>query len=64
MFHVNAWCLVFAGPMCGVKLVFPGCKLDGKSIYELSDSENVNMSAGNFIILIKKGVPTIWLMLL
>jgi acyl-CoA synthetase (AMP-forming)/AMP-acid ligase II len=29
MFHVNAWCLIYAGPMCGSKLVLPGCKMDG-----------------------------------
>lgn len=37
MFHVNAWGLVYAGPMVGFKLVFPGAKMDGQSIYELLD---------------------------
>jgi len=37
MFHANAWGLVYAGPFCGTKLVFPGFKLDGASIYELLD---------------------------
>ena len=55
MFHVNAWGLVYAAPMCGFKLVFPGAKMDGASIYELLDTENVVMAAG---------VPTIWNMLL
>ena len=55
MFHANAWGLVYAAPMCGAKLVFPGPKLDGASIYELLDKEQVTMSAG---------VPTVWLALL
>lgn len=55
MFHVNAWGLVYAAPMVGFKLVFPGAKMDGASIYELLDSENVVMAAG---------VPTVWNMLL
>jgi fatty-acyl-CoA synthase len=55
MFHANAWGLVYAGPMCGAKLVFPGFKLDGPSVYELLDKEQVTLSAG---------VPTVWLALL
>ena len=55
MFHANAWGLVYAGPFCGTKLVFPGFKLDGASIYELLDKEQVTLSAG---------VPTVWLALL
>ncbi len=55
MFHANAWGLVYAAPFCGAKLVFPGPKLDGASIYELLDKEQVTMSAG---------VPTVWLALL
>ena len=55
MFHANAWGLVYAGPICGAKLVFPGFKLDGASIYELLDKEQVTLSAG---------VPTVWLALL
>ena len=39
----------------GAKLVMPGPKLDGQSLYELIDAEQVTMSAA---------VPTIWLMLL
>ena len=42
-------------PICGTKLVFPGPKLDGASIYELLDKEQVTLSAG---------VPTVWLALL
>jgi fatty-acyl-CoA synthase len=55
MFHANAWGLVYAAPICGTKLVFPGPKLDGASIYELLDREKVTLSAG---------VPTVWLALL
>jgi fatty-acyl-CoA synthase len=55
MFHANAWGLVYAAPFCGAKLVFPGFKLDGASVYELLDKEQVTLSAG---------VPTVWLALL
>jgi fatty-acyl-CoA synthase len=41
--------------MTGAKLVFPGAALDGKSVYELMESERVTMAAG---------VPTVWLGLL
>ncbi len=51
MFHVNAWGLPYAACMVGAKLVFPGPGLDGKSLYELFESERVTMSAG---------VPTVW----
>jgi fatty-acyl-CoA synthase len=52
MFHVNAWGTPYAAPMIGAKLVFPGPHLDGKSLYELLESERVTFSAG---------VPTVWL---
>jgi fatty-acyl-CoA synthase len=55
MFHVNAWGLPYAAAMTGAKLVFPGAALDGKSVYELIESERVTMAAG---------VPTVWLGLL
>jgi acyl-CoA synthetase (AMP-forming)/AMP-acid ligase II len=55
MFHINAWCIPYAAPMFGAKLVLPGPKLDGASLYELMESERVTVSAG---------VPTIWLALL
>ena len=51
MFHVNAWGLPYAACMNGSKLVFPGPGLDGKSLYELFESERVTVSAG---------VPTVW----
>ena len=52
MFHVNAWGLPYAAAMNGCKLVLPGPKLDGASLYELIEGERVTCSAG---------VPTIWL---
>jgi 3-(methylthio)propionyl---CoA ligase len=55
MFHVNAWGLPYACPLAGCKLVFPGAQLDGASVYELFEQEQVTMSAG---------VPTVWLNLL
>ncbi|MBX3500205.1 MAG: long-chain-fatty-acid--CoA ligase [Alphaproteobacteria bacterium] len=55
MFHANAWGLVYGAPIAGAKLVFPGAKLDGASVYELLDKEQVTLSAG---------VPTVWLALL
>jgi fatty-acyl-CoA synthase len=55
MFHINAWCIPYAAPMAGAKLVLPGPKLDGASLYELMESECVTVSAG---------VPTIWLALM
>jgi 3-(methylthio)propionyl---CoA ligase len=51
MFHVNAWGLPYAACMVGARLVFPGPGLDGKSLYELFESEKVTLSAG---------VPTVW----
>ena len=55
MFHANAWGLTFAGPASGAKIVMPGARMDGAAIYELLDTEKVNMTAA---------VPTVWLMLL
>ena len=55
MFHANAWGLGQSAPMIGAKLVMPGGRMDGESIYELLDSEKVSFTAA---------VPTVWLMLL
>jgi fatty-acyl-CoA synthase len=55
MFHANAWGLAFSCPATGSKLVLPGAKMDGESIYELLDTEKVTFTAA---------VPTVWLMLL
>ncbi len=55
MFHVNAWGLPYSAAAVGCKLVFPGPALDGKSVYDLIETEKVTMAAG---------VPTVWQMLL
>jgi fatty-acyl-CoA synthase len=55
MFHVNAWGLPYAAAMVGSKLVMPGPRLDGASLYDLIELERVTFAAG---------VPTIWLALL
>jgi len=55
MFHANAWSLPYGCAMVGAKLVFPGAGLDGKSLYQLFETEKVTVSAG---------VPTVWLALL
>jgi fatty-acyl-CoA synthase len=54
-FHANGWTIAFSAPMAGARLILPGMKLDGVSIYELLEGEKVTMTAA---------VPTIWLMLL
>jgi len=41
MFHVNAWSLPYSCAMVGAKMVFPGPHLDGKSVYELFEKEEV-----------------------
>ncbi|MDE2606360.1 MAG: fatty-acid--CoA ligase [Burkholderiales bacterium] len=55
MFHVNAWGIPYSAALSGCKLVFPGGALDGKSVYELIEAEQVTFAAG---------VPTVWQMLL
>ena len=55
MFHANAWGVAFSAPGAGAKIVMPGAKMDGASIFELLDSEGVTFSAA---------VPTVWQMLL
>jgi fatty-acyl-CoA synthase len=54
LFHANSWG-AFSAPAMGTKLLMPGAKLDGASVYELLDTEKVTYTAG---------VPTVWLMLL
>ena len=55
LFHANSWSIAFSAPMSGAKLVMPGPRLDGASVYELIEREQVNVTAG---------VPTVWMMLL
>jgi 3-(methylthio)propionyl---CoA ligase len=52
MFHVNGWCIPYAALIGGAKLVLPGPRLDGASLYELMEMEGVTVSAA---------VPTVWL---
>lgn len=55
MYHANAWGLAFSAPACGARLVMPGAKMDGESIYQLIEEEKVTFTAA---------VPTVWMMLL
>jgi len=55
MFHVNAWGSPYFGLMAGVKMVFPGPRMDGPSIAELMEEEKVTDAWG---------VPTVWMGLL
>ena len=52
MFHANAWGTPYAAPMSGAKMVFPGPHLDGESLVELIENEDITVSAA---------VPTVWL---
>ena len=55
MFHANGWAVAFFAPASGAKLVLPGPRLDGPSIYELLETEQVTFAAA---------VPTVWQTLL
>jgi fatty-acyl-CoA synthase len=55
MFHANAWGVPYAAAIMGAGLVFPGPYLDGESVLELFEREQVTFSAG---------VPTVWLAVL
>ncbi len=52
LFHACGWGIPYAAPMNGAKLVFPGPRLDGASLYELFETEGVTYALG---------VPTVWL---
>jgi fatty-acyl-CoA synthase len=52
LFHACGWGIAYAAPMNGAKLVLPGPRLDGRSLYELFEAEGVTVSLG---------VPTVWL---
>jgi 3-(methylthio)propionyl---CoA ligase len=52
LFHACGWAAAYTAPMNGVKLVLPGPRLDGPSLYELFEAEGVTISLG---------VPTVWL---
>ena len=55
MFHVNAWGVPYAAPMSGAKLILPGPRLDGASLYHLMQREAVTIALG---------LPTVWMSLL
>ena len=55
MFHANSWGLALSCPMRGSRMVMPGPRLDGASVYDLLETEKVTMTAA---------VPTVWLGLL
>jgi len=55
LFHVQAWGIPFYGPMFGLKLVMPGMQMEGESLYDLIEKEEVSLAFG---------VPTIWMGLL
>ncbi|HMI74785.1 MAG TPA: long-chain-fatty-acid--CoA ligase [Steroidobacteraceae bacterium] len=52
MFHINGWCIPYAAPIGGAKLVLPGQRLDAAALHEMLESEKVTVTAG---------VPTIWI---
>lgn len=52
LFHANAWEIPYSAPLVGAKLVLPGSRLDGASLYQLVEQEGVTLSVG---------VPTVWL---
>ncbi len=51
MFHVNAWGTPYCSAMVGAQMVLPGPNLDGESLVNLIEGENVTIALG---------VPTIW----
>ena len=54
MFHVNCWGIPYAAAATGAKLVLPGAKLDGESLFELIRTEDITFAGA---------VPTVWLTL-
>ena len=52
MFHANAWGYPYLATMLGANLVYPGPHLDGESLLDAFEQEQVTWTAG---------VPTIWL---
>ena len=55
MYHANAWGLTFSAPAVGAKLVLPGGRLDGETLFTRLRDEQVTFAAA---------VPTVWLGLL
>lgn len=52
LFHANAWGMAHSAPLTGAALIMPGPHLDGASVYDLMEDEQV------FAVW---GVPTVWL---
>ncbi|HTV45493.1 MAG TPA: long-chain-fatty-acid--CoA ligase [Stellaceae bacterium] len=52
LFHACGWGIPYAAPMNGAKLVLPGPRVDGESLYRLFEIEGVTYALG---------VPTVWL---
>ena len=52
LFHVNCWGIPFAAAGTGAKMVLPGMKLDGSSLFELIREEGITFCGA---------VPTVWL---
>jgi fatty-acyl-CoA synthase len=52
LFHANAWSLPYVTPVTGCTLVLPGAKLDGATLFDLMETEDVQAGWG---------VPTVWL---
>jgi acyl-CoA synthetase (AMP-forming)/AMP-acid ligase II len=51
MFHVNAWGLPFATPLCGADLVLPGPHFSAPGIYQMLEEQRVTLAFA---------VPTLW----
>ncbi|WP_397543800.1 long-chain fatty acid--CoA ligase [Roseovarius salis] len=51
LFHVNAWGMPYTAPLAGMTMVMPGRHLDGASLYDLMEAEEVYTAWG---------VPTVW----
>ncbi len=51
LFHVNAWSMPYTAPLAGMTMVMPGRYLDGASLYDLMEAEEVYTAWG---------VPTVW----
>lgn len=52
MFHAMSWGMPYCAPAMGSKLVMPGQKVDGESLFRLFEQEGVTFA---------NGVPTVWL---
>jgi acyl-CoA synthetase (AMP-forming)/AMP-acid ligase II len=52
LFHVNCWGIPYAAAGTGAKLVFPGNRMDGASLFALLRDEGVTFAGA---------VPTVWL---